>query len=110
MFSFINRYKGIDNKEKKYNITIIVIGLGLIFLFVYLFKRTSFFVEPVAWWKYVLVVPIGFIFCGIPLQVSMGRFVEYHLQKLGVSKDKSENISLMVIFIFYGILYFLFTN
>ncbi len=110
MFSLISKYKKINNIDKEYSLSIIAIGLSLVFLFLYLFKNTTFFTEPVAWWKYFLVVPIGFIFCGIPLQVSIGKFVEYHLQKLDVSKDKSENISLAIIFIFYGILYFLFTS
>jgi len=109
MFSFISKYKNINNIDKEYNLPIITVGLSLIFLFVYLFKRTTFFVEPVAVWKYFLIVLLGLIF-GIPLQISLGKFLEHHLQKLSVSKDKAENISLAVTFIFYGILYFLVTK
>lgn len=101
----------VSSSKKKYSIPTIIIGIILIFIFIYLFNKTTFFEEPLVWWKYLIIIPmfpIGLVL-GIAFPMSIGNLIRYKVEKLGVSEKKSDDIAMytmVAVYILISIIYF----
>lgn len=84
-----------------------VLGIICYSIFSILIKYTSFFEEPITWWKFLLLVPMiptGFV-ATIGLGSNINIFIKHKLKSWGMFDDKASNVSFIIMFVVYGIWY-----
>lgn len=97
-----------NEKSKEYSVLVIVLGIIVTLFFIYIFKYTSFFNLPMVWWKYFLLVIILLIsapLLAFAFPISLSEFIKDKIEKLGIGKNKSEEISYLLLIILTGIIY-----